>query len=516
MTLMNDETGIEPDNQENLGEFGAPDRRVMPELCRVSIQTTRTQVDLALPRTVALSMMVPSILDTIDEHTGKPEITSPDDYAESLWHLSRPGSPPLSLSKSLDDLGIDDGELLLLHRDSASAPAPLFDDIFIAVSATGNARTKQWSPLAARVVGSVASVLAAILGCIALINDGAAQAGFGQPGLAIALMIGCVTAAVLVARIYHDQLAAIILSLCSLPFAATAGLLLVPGKLSAPHLMLGLMFVMTISIIALRATGTGATVLIAITTASILGFISSFVAVVTEQPTHTVGAGLAGLSLAALAIAPRLAMLLARLPLPPVPSPGNKVDLSPEGIDAADFAQSGHSGHDLETAALPSIADLEDRASNAHSMLTGTVCGTVVATVAGAALAAQSLSPSSATDMRWWAGFSLASVVTLVLLLRSRTHSDLVQAVALNAGGLVLALVIFANLVLRFPDYSLILCTVTALATTTALVLGFIVAATTYSPVLRRTVEVIEYIAIAAVLPLVCWVCGIYGAVRGI
>jgi hypothetical protein len=36
------------------------------------------------------------------------------------------------------------------------------------------------------------------------------------------------------------------------------------------------------------------------------------------------------------------------------------------------------------------------------------------------------------------------------------------------------------------------------------------------SPVVRRAIELLEYLAVAAVLPLACWVVGLYGLVRGL
>ena len=36
------------------------------------------------------------------------------------------------------------------------------------------------------------------------------------------------------------------------------------------------------------------------------------------------------------------------------------------------------------------------------------------------------------------------------------------------------------------------------------------------SPVVRRSVEVLEYLILAAVLPMACWVAGLFGLVRGL
>jgi hypothetical protein len=38
----------------------------------------------------------------------------------------------------------------------------------------------------------------------------------------------------------------------------------------------------------------------------------------------------------------------------------------------------------------------------------------------------------------------------------------------------------------------------------------------TVNPLVRRTVEVSEYFALAAVVPLACWVGGLYGLIRGV
>jgi hypothetical protein len=36
------------------------------------------------------------------------------------------------------------------------------------------------------------------------------------------------------------------------------------------------------------------------------------------------------------------------------------------------------------------------------------------------------------------------------------------------------------------------------------------------SPVVRRGIEVVDYLALAAVVPLACWVGGLFGFVRGL
>jgi hypothetical protein len=50
----------------------------------------------------------------------------------------------------------------------------------------------------------------------------------------------------------------------------------------------------------------------------------------------------------------------------------------------------------------------------------------------------------------------------------------------------------------------------------TALYAGFMTSATTIPSTARRSIELLQYFALAAVAPLALWLCGLYGAVRGL
>jgi hypothetical protein len=56
----------------------------------------------------------------------------------------------------------------------------------------------------------------------------------------------------------------------------------------------------------------------------------------------------------------------------------------------------------------------------------------------------------------------------------------------------------------------------TAILAAAALCLGFIAPTVTLSPVARRGIDLLEYLALVAIVPLACWVSGLYGAVRGL
>ncbi|MGZ4526679.1 MAG: type VII secretion integral membrane protein EccD, partial [Mycobacterium sp.] len=46
--------------------------------------------------------------------------------------------------------------------------------------------------------------------------------------------------------------------------------------------------------------------------------------------------------------------------------------------------------------------------------------------------------------------------------------------------------------------------------------LGFVAPAISLQPLARRSVEALEWLALVAMVPLTCWICGLYGAVRGL
>jgi hypothetical protein len=49
-----------------------------------------------------------------------------------------------------------------------------------------------------------------------------------------------------------------------------------------------------------------------------------------------------------------------------------------------------------------------------------------------------------------------------------------------------------------------------------SLYLGFVAPAQALSPVVGRGVDVLERLALVAMVPLTCWICGLYGVVRGL
>jgi hypothetical protein len=104
------------------------------------------------------------------------------------------------------------------------------------------------------------------------------------------------------------------------------------------------------------------------------------------------------------------------------------------------------------------------------------------------------------------------AVIGLVLLLRARTYADTIRCTALASGGTACIVVCFALVFVAMPQQAHWVCLLAATAGIGALAGLFGITAT---PIVRRAVELTEYLALAAIVPLTCWIGGLYELVRG-
>ena len=477
------------------------------ELCRLTVLADSVQVDLALPTDVPISVLVPGIVGLLNARAGAGGTghETAADRQGRPWVLSKIGRSPLHGTMTLDEASIRDGEILVLGTADSPAPPPLFDDLMYAVATTGHAPSGLWTARTAQLVGFGVGAFAIALACLSLLESqfGALSGTprVGDTGISFDAGIGAATAAVLflvagsiVGRIYGDDRTGIFLSGCALPLMFTSGVMFVPGSLGAPHLLLGAAATGAGAVLALRLGAHGYALFTAMATASAIASAAAATASFTELPLSTVGAGVTLVALAALATAPRLSMMQARLPLPPVPTAGASLD------EVADEE-------------LPTVAELESASGRARSYLTGLVCAAGAAATTGALLAAFGSEPPRGM---YWPGVLLALVTALALTLRGRTFAEVQHAVPLVAAGSTIGLSLLGVVVFAAPLPQIGAFVAALAVTVAALIFGSLVPTRVFSPVLRRAAELVEYAAIAAVIPLACWVCGLYAAMRGL
>ncbi|MEK8072375.1 type VII secretion integral membrane protein EccD [Rhodococcoides navarretei] len=479
------------------------------EVCRVTVLARSTQVDMALPVDVPVSLLVPGIIDMIAgvepaERPGRAGVEPAAGGAlEGLpmaWTLARIGFPPLSPTSTLAELSVRDGELLVLGVAERPVPVPLFDDLMNSVALAGSDDVSQWTAGTARTVGSVVTGSLVLLACAVVlggpIRAGAANTGNVVEGLsAITASILFAITGMILGRAYHQHAIPVLFGGCAVALMFTGGTLLVPGQFGAAQLMLGSAMAGATALLSLRIGGSGFALFTAAIVSALLVFVAMVCTLFTTMPLPSIGTAAALVGLAGIALSARVSMMQAGLPLPAVPTAGAPLDTVEEAeLDAISFA------------------DLQVAAARARSCLTGLLLAFTTAVVAGVLVAAAA---DSGGGVRWPA-VALAALCALVLLLRGRTYAVVTHAVPLVAGGTTILLALLVGAVVALPDDALVLFGVALAGAVTASIFGALVPTRTYSPVMRRSAELLEYATIALVIPIAVWVCGLYSVVRGL
>ncbi|GAA1481691.1 type VII secretion integral membrane protein EccD [Gordonia sinesedis] len=483
----------------------------------MSVLGGNTQLDVALPAVVPVAALIPDLVTAIEARV--PSRRDPDDPdadpdrdadgrphdRQHRWTLALVGQEAIAPHRSLTDAGIRDGDLLVLRSTRTGEAPVLFDDVVDAVARLNESQFANWSAAAARHLGYAVALLAATAAALCLgatRYDGEALWPAGLSGLAA---LSVLTAATVVARHYRDATTATVLSMASMPLVFVSGMLITPGGYGAAHLTLGFALVLLAAVLSYRVTAVGAAAHAATVTIGLLGGLSCLAALLIHAPIPHVAAVTAAVGLLVIGLAPRMTIMLAKLPVPPVPTAGAPIDAqdiepSPaiEGIGA------------IGAMALPKADALERRSALANAYLTGIVAGTTAVTAVAAFVAAAPLGGFV------WKPFVYAVIVAAVLCLRGRSHSDLYQASALVIGGSITLLALVAALATDGGAWPLTGFIAALVIMVGALVIGVIAATHEFSPVLRRAAELGEYILVALIVPLLLWILDLYRIVREI
>ncbi|MGF6889163.1 type VII secretion integral membrane protein EccD [Nocardia sp. GAS34] len=474
----------------------------------MSVIGGNTQVDVGLPTAVPIAAFIADLVALIESRN--PTVTESDDGIVPLQArhhtLARIGQDPIAPSRTLTEAEVYDGELLVLREVSAKELPALFDDVIDAVSRLTTVEFRSWSPLAAQRTGLAASVLAviAVLGALAwsrLHGDGLA-APFLLTGFGLAAFV----AAGIAARKYANGVTATWLALDGVLLLFGGAALFVPNSIGSPHLLFGFVVALAAAVLGYRLTGTGATMFATTATVAVFGAAAAATRLVLDPATPKIAAGLLVVAVAGISAMPRLAAVLARLPVPPVPTAGAAIDPADheprptiEGIGA------------IGATALPSAAGLGQRVKAANRFQSGMLTGCTIVAVAGALGAAEPL------DGHWhWPGLALALVLVLVLCLRGRSFADLTQAATLIAGGCVVAIVVAVGVAPVDPDGPVWAAGLLLVFATAAVGFGVIGPRVEVTPVTRRAGELFEYLLIISLVPLVLWVMDVYTTARNL
>jgi type VII secretion integral membrane protein EccD len=432
------------------------------DLCRVTIIAPNGRVDVALPVDVPVADLLPTLL----RHAGAD--LADRGVVHGGWSLQRLGETPLDNGMSVTALNIRDGELLYLRPRQAQLPEMAFDDVVDAVATASRDRSTRWQATTTRRVSLIGAVVALLVAALVL-------------------------AGAVVSRAVGDAPGGALLGWVALPFAAIGG----ATGLGSDHGLTGFgaasllgasAAVLVTALLAAFAVADRVPGLVGAAVAAFVAMLAALLDLGTDLTAAGVAAITVAVALAGTPLIPAFAFRLAELPLPVVP------------LTAEDLRRDTSVVQGRTVLARTLIAD---------QYVTG-LAGATAALVVGCELL---LAPEPGGTAPW-----LVGVVAVAVALRARPFIGRLQRVwllvAAGTGALLLALSNAARhgQVAALAAVGLPL----LLAATLLLASGLRKPGHRLSPPWGRAGDLLEALAVIAIVPLALGVLGLYGYVRGL
>lgn len=498
------------------GTRSRPDR---PATTRVTILTGRRMTDLVLPAAAPVEAYIDETVDVLADllEDTPPEILAGFDFkAQGAWSFARPGAPPLKRGKSLDEAGVVDGALLTLVSTSRTERyRPLVEDVIDAIAVLDESpqfdrrALNRFIGVAIPVVAAATAVVSFlgwlhsgqawwwtvalfIMGLIALGGSWQAWTRYNHAGFSESLLFGA--AALLAAG------------------AATA----VPlprgyASAGAPQLAAAAA-VFAVIAIATRGGPRGR--------AELSAFAGTLAIVVTAAAIaygygwkNWVPAAAVAVGLIVVTNAAKLTVAVARIALPPIPAPGEKVtheELLDPVTDPQALAEESSTWQAIIASVPESATRLTERSELAKRLLIGFVAaGCLILTVGAIAVVVRGHFLVHS--------LVVAGLVTVICAFRARLYAERWCAWWLLGASVAVPIGVLAKVTLWFPAWAWLAVAVFVVVGVAALVLvGATEGIRRVSPVIRRVLELVDGVAIAAVIPLLLWIAGLYDSLRNL
>jgi type VII secretion integral membrane protein EccD len=479
-----------------------------PELSRVTVVVGELQLDVGLPADVSIA----AVADDVVELANAAVAAAPDrpdvefDATKGKWTLARLGAEPFDPHRSLAQFNVCDGEVLVIREVGTPCAPLLFDDLDVDTEAPEGRRRRELVRDAPMIgcfaVGLIASVTAALL----LVRQSPAM-----PAVAAALAVAAAMAVAAVCAIAAcspgygtaNTPASPWLTALAIPVIFAGSPHIIPDAPGVTPLPIAFGLTGLVALVALLMSGRGHSFHAAVIAVSVLGSATTVSMLLWSPAPRAIGAIVASASVIVVYLAPRLTILLSKLPVPSVPTAGEPLDdietqggTTVEGVNA------------IGKQVIPTEEGMIERVRPSNQYLTGIVAAATLAAVLGSYLAVD------VSNGFFWQGTAFAIAVAIVLCLRGRSHYDLVQSATLIGGGLLTGFALIVKTAAHLDGWQVN----AALALVVLMVLivacGLIAPRLEFSPVMKRQVEILEYVAIALLFPLCFWIIRLYAFFR--
>lgn len=478
----------------------------LPARCAVAVVCGEHLVSQVYPAAVPVEVYFDNVVELLSEDLRRRGV--PGLEPGTAYELHRANGNRLDLTRSLDDLGVEDGmTLVLAPAGEGEAFEPQCESLSSALAGVGK---RLFTPVTAETAAQTA--LAILGGVVSTVLGLAAFERMRTDSILPGIVAG-VTGLLLAGGGFavwrwwprrRDLMTALVWFAVPLLVGGTA--LGIPGRLGAAHLFVAALVTAALTGIAVMVTQ-GPVMLAATTvTLSAVGGLIAGIRMFTDVPAQRLGIVALVALLVLLTISPTIALWSARIRPPHFGSiTGRDLFRRSDGmpIDVV-VPVDDDSDEDTEPDRTPSGARIADAARRANGVLTGICAGSAIALPT--AIWA-TVTPGQAHGV---ATAILALLFMLIFISRARVFSDRRQAVALVCGAVAgfCAGVVQLEIPLAVAAVALLAFGGAALAAALA------VPATRFTPLVRMTVEWLELIAVVSALPLAAWLVGLFAWVR--
>jgi type VII secretion integral membrane protein EccD len=479
-----------------------------PELSRITILVGDLLIDVGLPSRVSISTVIGDVIDLAnDQLRVQTDLPVEFDNVAGRWTLARLTGGAIDPERSLAEAGVHDGELLVVGEVGTPESSLLLDDLegmteFIDLRA-------RWFIEHGRTAGWFAfSIVLAVATALLLPGLDSSPLAAGVPITAVVALIvgvGCAVGAGAMPYWSGDTGRSTWLAAVALPLIFGGSLYIVPNGHGVRALPMALALTALFALLQLLTSDRGRSLYTAVITLAVFGAPAAVVQLLLGPNERVVGAMLAAVAVIVVYLTPRATIMLSRLPVPRVPTAGEPLDdIETQGGTAVEGVNA------VGKQIIPTEAGMIRRVRRARERLIGIVTAATILATVGCYLALD------LSDGFFWPGTAFAFAVATVLCLRGRSHHDLIQSAALIGGGLVIALTVIIKTATYVPGWQIYAAVTLIAFTALVAVCGLVAPRLEFSPVLRRLVEVAEYVAIAMVFPLAGSIIRIYAFFRGL
>jgi type VII secretion integral membrane protein EccD len=462
-----------------------PDLARMTDLARVTVATPKRRIDVALPGNVLVAELLPHLLRFAGDELAD------DGEHHSGWTLRRVTGAELDPVRGLAVQGVRDGEILNLVPRRVDWPELAYDDI-VELIASGARRTgRSWGAAATRHCGLAVAAAILVAGLFVI--------GFSGPpwplpaGVAFAVAGLLTLFGIVLSRAASDASAGGVVAGCALPYAFVGGLLAVApagtsiAHLGAPSLMVGSAALIVFGVVGFAAVAAQLRVFVAGIGAGVAGLLGALLSFAGMSGTGATAVTLT-VAIGMLPGYPLVATWLGRMPVPVLPARAEEI---------------------LEDRPMPRRDDVFAAVARTYELLTGALLGAAVVSVCCAgALAATG---RTADEL-------LAITAAVALLLRGRLFAAPPQRVPLLVGGTAVLIAMAAAVTLRTSSTGVRLTVLLAVLVAAGLVLlaGLVYSKRSPSPRIGRLADIVDVLAIMALVPFACAVAGVFHAISGL